>query len=105
MGLEELVHFCSYYQLLDDLESENLTFNNSNSLVANDKTKEALSKKNIKNIIITLLNYELDIQIISVKSNIIKCDKREGIINLIAEGVQEENIEEATHWFNDLMEI
>lgn len=45
MGLEELVHFCSYYQLLDDLESENLTFNNSNSLVANDKTKEALSEK------------------------------------------------------------
>lgn len=105
MSLEELVHFCSYYRLLDDFESENLTFNYGNSLVANDKTKEVLSEKNIKNLIITLINYELAKQIIYVKLTLIKCDEREVIISLIAEGDQEENIEEATNWFNDLMKV
>jgi len=105
INIQDLVSICHYFRFLNEFNLDNLVFDYENLLVKNKKTKEVISYKNIQNIIVKLIEYELTIQINIVKITLQNQENKNKIIEHISGNKNEEYIEEANNLFDKLMKL
>lgn len=105
LNIDTLVGLCSYYGLLKGFGETNLNYGNDKGLVNNKKTTEVISFDNIKALSMKMLEYQLSFQINIIKIVLSGKEHRNEIINMLAGGEKDENIESATAILDDLMKI
>lgn len=101
----DYVKLLNYHGLLHGFQTDDIEILNTKWFAKNSKTEEVLTFDTIEKIGLKWIEYELTIQINTIKLILNRKENRDQIIKLIAGNEKEEYISSATKIFEDIIQL